>query len=214
MLMKLLYIIIGMITFIPTTHARPVSYPGGITGMVLNNGDVNSVHIHYSPTKDYSVGYKGEYWRQGDYAINAIQVNRLLKRVNKKDSQANIYLKSGVGLATSFSGEHDGETDPAAFVGLATDWEDRRFFTSYQNRYTEAGNIDDFYMQSARVGVTPYIGDYGDLHTWLMLDVEHKPEAKEKITVTPLVRLFKGVHLMEAGISNQGKVLFNWVIRY
>lgn len=69
-------------------------------------------------------------------------------------------------------------------------------------------------MQSARVGVAPYVGDYGDLHTWLMLEVEHNPEADDKFTLTPLVRLFKDVHLVEAGMGDDGSVLFNWVIRY
>lgn len=195
-------------------YSRPVSYPGGMTGMVMNNGDRNSVHLHYSPTAKYSIGYKGEYWRENDYAINAIQINNLLKRINKKNSQANLYLKSGAGVSTRFSGSQDGHTDPAGFIGLATDWEDRRFFVSYENRYTAAGNIENFYLQSGRVGVAPYIGNYGDLHTWLMLDIRHSPEAKEKTTVTPVIRLFKGVNLMETGISHRGDILFNWVIRY
>jgi len=99
-------------------------------------------------------------------------------------------------------------------VRIAADWENRRFFTSYENRYTEAGEIDDFYQQSARVGFAPYEGDYGDLHTWLMLQVEHMPEADNNFTVTPLVRLFKDVHLFEAGMNNRGEVLFNYVLRY
>lgn len=177
--------------------------------MTMNNGDRNSLHLHYSPTAKTSLGYKFEYWRDGEYTINAFQMNNLLKRWNKKYSQANLYLKSGIGVA-----HKDNDDDFAAFTGIATDWESQRFFTSYSNRYTEAGDIDDFYMQSARVGVAPYIGDYGDLHTWLMLEVEHKPEAKDKLTITPMIRLFKGVHLLEGGISDQGDVLFNWVIRY
>ena len=190
-------------------QARPVSYPGGVTAMFMNNGDVNSLHLHYSPTAKYSLGYKFEHWRDGDYNINAVQMNNLLKRWNKPDSQANLYLKSGVSVA-----HKDGDDDPAVYTGLAADWEDRRFFVSYENRYTEAGDIDDFYMQSARVGVAPYIGEYGDIHTWLMLQVDHKPEAEDKVTVTPLVRLFKGVHLFEAGMNDNGAVLLNYVIRY
>ena len=142
------------------------------------------------------------------------QMNNLLKRWNQKNSQANIYLKSGVGAATAFSGKNDGETKPAGFVGFAADWENRRFFTSYENRYFEGGEIDSFYKQSARVGVAPYEGDYGDLHTWLMLQVDHKPQDDEEFTVTPLVRLFKGVNLWEAGVSDNGDILFNWVVRY
>ena len=94
------------------------------------------------------------------------------------------------------------------------DWENRRFFTSYENRYTKAGDLKDFYMQSARVGIAPYIGDYGDLHTWAMLEVDHSPQGEDHFTVTPMVRFFKDVHLVEAGVSNRGDVLFNWVIRY
>ncbi len=141
-------------------------------------------------------------------------MNNLLKRWNKPDSQANLYLKSGVGAAYSDHGAFDHETEPAFYTGLAADWEDRRFFTSYENRFTEAGDIDDFFMQSARVGVAPYIGEYGDIHTWLMLQVDHQPEAEDKVTVTPLVRFFKGVHLVEAGMNNNGELLFNYVIRY
>lgn len=194
--------------------ARPVSYPGGWTSMITNNGDTNNVHIHYSPTARYSVGVRGTYNRGADYWLSALQLNTLVKRWNKPDSQANLYLKSGAGLAYSDADAFDAKTSGAFFTGLAADWEDRRFFTSYENNYTDAGSIDERFTQSARVGVAPYIGNYGDVHTWLMLQVDHDPEADEAVTVTPLVRLFKDVHLVETGISNQGDVLFNWVIRY
>ena len=210
----LLLALLGMRLFIPSVHARPVSYPGGWTAMLMNDGDKNTAHIHYSPTAKTSVGYKFEYWRDQEFTINAVQMNNLLKRWNKKDSQANLYLKSGLGVAYSDNGDFDSEMDAAGFTGIAADWEDRRYFVSYENRYTEAGDIADFYMQSARVGVAPYVGDYGDLHTWLMLQVEHTPENDDNFTVTPLVRLFKDVHLLEAGMNNRGEVLFNYVFRY
>ncbi|MGH1456187.1 MAG: hypothetical protein ACRBDI_05355 [Alphaproteobacteria bacterium] len=215
--MKKLYFSVGMALSLllpQQTHARPVSYPGGITGMTMNNGDLNSVHIHYSPTAFTSIGYKGEYWRNGEYGINAIQMNNLLKRWNKPDSQANLYLKSGLGVAYSDKDAFDHKTEAATFTGIATDWENRRFFASYENRYTHAGDIDNFFTQSARIGVAPYIGEYGDTHTWLMLQVEHTPEAKNHVTLTPLVRLFKDVHMAEFGMNNYGELLFNYVIRY
>lgn len=195
-------------------QSRPVSYPGGWTAMTMNDGDKNSAHIHYSPTAKTSIGYKFEYWRDSEMTLNAIQMNNLLKRWNNPDSQANLYLKSGAGIAHSDKGEFDNKNSAAGFTGLATDWENRRYFVSYENRYTDAGTIDDFFMQSARIGWAPYEGDYGDLHTWLMLQVEHQPENADNFTVTPLVRLFKDVHLLEAGISNHGEVLLNYVFRY
>ena len=213
--MKKIIIFIVILMFdIGIAQARPVSYPDGWTSMIMNNGDRNSAHLHYSPTAKYSVGYKLEYWREKDYVINAVQVNNLLKRWNTKQSQANLYLKSGLGLAYSDHGEFDNETEFAKFTGISADIENRRLLASYENRYTDAGDIDKFYIQSARVGIAPYIGDYGDLHTWLILDVGHKPIADKKITITPTVRLFKGTHMVEMGFSNQKDVTFNWVARY
>lgn len=194
--------------------ARPVSYPDGWTTMLTNNGDRNALHIHYSPSINYSIGYKGEYWRDKDYTIHALQLNNLVKRWNMPAAQANFYVKSGVGIAQTRGERYNESVDPAYYTGLALDWENRRFFTSYENRFTQAGSLDDFYMQSARVGIAPYIGDYGDLHTWLMVDVEHQPESDKPFTVTPMVRLFKDVHLVEAGMSNKGELLFNYFIRF
>ena len=215
--MKLNLIILGCIAMLglaTEAQARPVSYPGGLTVMQMNDADAHSLHVHYSPTAKYSIGYKAEYWRKEDWQFHGAQLNYLVKRWNKPDSQANIYLKSGGGFAYSDSQPFDNETEVAAFTGLALDWEDRRYFTSYENRAYYAGDIDKFFMQKARVGIAPYIGDYGDIHTWLMLQVDHNPKADDKITFTPMIRLFKGEYLAEAGASDNGDVMFNWIMRF
>lgn len=192
-----------------TAYARPVSYPGGWTVMQMNDADSSSVHLHYSPTAKYSVGYKAEYWHAGDVQFHGAQLNYLLKRWNMNHAQANAYVKTAAGLA-----EQDGETEFAGFAGFSADWETRRYFTSYENRYVEAGDIDHFYQQKARVGIAPYIGDYGDIHTWLMLEVDHNPTRDEPVTVSPVIRLFKDVYMAELGVSNRGDVMFNWVVRF
>ncbi len=201
--------VLGLVT--QHVDARPVSYPGGWTLMSMNDGNRRSAHLHYSPTVKTSIGYKFEDWHDRDFRINAVQVNRLLQRWNQKESQANIYLKSGIGAARSDFG---GSEELAAFTGLALDWEDRRYFVAYENRYTHAGDIDAFYQQTARIGWAPYEGDYGDLHTWLMLEARHMPESRNTFTVTPMARLFKDVHMVEIGISNHGDVMFNYIFRY
>lgn len=200
-----------MVTTTPLIHARPVSYPGGVTLMLMNDGQRHSAHVHYSPTARISLGYRFEDWRDRDFTLHAFQINNLLKRWNKKHSQANVYLKSGLGVVNPDSGSG---SEVAGFTGIAADWENRRHFISYQNRYTQAGDVDDFYQQSARVGWAPYVGNYGDLHTWLMLDIRHMPEADDKVVITPLLRLFKDIHLVEAGISDNGDITFNYVFRY
>lgn len=194
--------------------ARPVSYPGGWTSMLMNNADRNAVHIHYSPSAKYSIGYRGEYWRESEFFVHALQVNNLLKRWNGPASQANIYLKSGLGVAVNDNELVEDQAEPVFFTGVAADWENRRFFVSYENRYLQASDFGDFFSQSARFGIAPYIGDYGELHTWLMLDVDHAPENDDPVTITPIIRLLKGVNLIETGISDNGDMIFNWVRRF
>ena len=210
----LLLALIFMSVITQTVWGRPVSYPGGYTAILTNDGSQHSALFHYSPSASYSIGLRSEYRREGEYTLSSIQLNNLLKRWNQKDSQANLYLKSGLGYADRNSSRLEDDSSLAGFTGLAADWESRRYFTSYENRYIEAGSVDDSFMQSIRMGIAPYLAGYGELHTWLMIKVDHEPENDDTFTVTPLVRFFKSVYLLEAGISNHNDVLFNMTIRF
>ncbi|MDG1286825.1 MAG: hypothetical protein P8P30_04590 [Rickettsiales bacterium] len=214
MLLRMTLLSLLFIAHFNAAYARPVSYPGGVTVMQMNNGDRNSLHLHYSPTAKYSIGYKAEYWRDTQWQFHGAQLNYLVKRWNAPQEQANFYIKSGAGIAYSDFDSFDSKIQAAGFTGLALDWETRRYFAAYENRGTYAGDIDSFFTQKARLGIAPYIGNYGDLHTWLMLELEHQPEAAHHYTVTPLIRLFKGETMIEAGMSNQGEVTLNGILRF
>lgn len=178
--------------------------------MTMNDGDNNSTHIHYSPTAKYSIGWRHEYFRGSKANADSAQLNYLIKRWNTPTSQANLYIKSGVGVIYD-----DGETDAAVFTGLAADWETRRWFTSYENRAFKGGNINSFVNHKARVGVAPYLGDTGDIHTWLMLQADYDAGEDDSFSITPLVRFFKGPAMLEAGYNfDQETALFNFVYRY
>lgn len=211
---KVLFLMFCGIVLAVSAQARPVSYPGGWTVMQMNDGDANTLHVHYSPTKNYSVGYRASRWRADDFQTHSIQLNNLLKRWNNTDSQANVYLKSGVGVAYDTSGDQSSDTQPHAFSGISVDWENRRFFTKYENSYHYSGDFNKEFSQEVVGGIAPYIGEYGDIHTWLMLKVKHAPEDDDHFTVTPLVRFFKGVHLLEVGVSEDKDVLLNYIIRF
>ena len=208
------YIVIIFGLFIESIDARPVSYPGGWTIMFKNDANVNRIHTHLSPTHKYSLGYNVEYWHDEEFILNSLQINNLIKRWNKKRSQANFYIKSGIGLAYSDKSIFNEEVELSGFSGVSFDWENRRYFFKYQNRYTEAGNIYDAFIQSVTFGFAPYEGDFGDLHTWLMLKLEHKPEKEDNFEITPLFRFFKSVHLFELGLNDRGKFLYNYFIRF
>lgn len=208
-----LHMLVCMSLYVSSVQARPVSYPGGWTLMLNHTGEYDSAHIHYSPTAKFSLGYKAEHWRADLITLHLAQMNSLLKRWNKKHSQANVYLKTGLGLVDS---DHltSSSSGMASFIGFVADWEDRRFFVSYSNRYTDMSNYGHFFMQSARVGIAPYEGDYGDLHTWLMVEVNHTPEGEHNLSVMPLIRLFKSVHLLEVGMTNHGDATLRYIFRY
>lgn len=194
-----------------SAHARPVSYPGGWTLMQPNDGKMSALHVHFSPTVTDSIGIYSERNWSKDWHFTGVQYNRLLKRWNGPASQANLYFKGGAGRANPFGSE---DSDWAGFVGIAADWETRRWFVSYEGRAYDLG-FDKDTRQSARLGVAPYIGDYGDLHSWLMLQVDNDPEAETPIQVTPLVRFFYGVQLVEIGYTPDTEMaLLNWAVRF
>lgn len=195
-----------------TADARPVSYPGGWTLMQQNNGDFSAVHAHYSPTFRDSFGLYIERNWETDWQFTGLQYNRLIKRWNAPNAQANLYVKAGAGQVDPFGDDLD--TDFAGFIGVAADWETRRWFVSYEGRAYDLGYTQDA-RQSARIGVAPYIGDYGDVHTWLMLQVQNRPEAETPTVVTPLVRFFYDVQLLEIGYTPETEeVLLNWIVRF
>jgi hypothetical protein len=70
-------------------------------------------------------------------------------------------------------------------------------------------------MHAARVGWAPYEGDTGSLHTWLMVEIDHREQIKEDTTVTPLVRFFKGAALLELGYNlTDPSPLINFTYRF
>ena len=194
--------------------ARPISYVGGWTIMQMNDFKNHSIHLHYSPSIKYSIGYRGEYWREKEWQFHGTQLNYLIKRLNTSTSQSNFYLKSGLGLAFTDFKQYEKKIETALFSGLAFDWENRQYYISYENKFNYNAKIDEIFIQKSRIGFAPYVGSYGDLHTWLILQVENIPKANKKIVFTPMIRIFKGDYLAETGLSNNKDFMFNFIKRF
>lgn len=204
--MKILYraLCLALLVMPVAAQARPITYPGGWSLMTMNDMDVNNVQAYYTPDPKYSFGWRHDYWRGPKANMDAAQLNYLIKRWNMPASQGNLYFKGGAGVAYE-----DGESEAAVYGGIAADWEDRRYYVSYSNEFLTAGDIHKKTAHTARIGITPYIGDSGDLHTWLMLQADYDPQKDDDFSVTPLVRLFKGTTLGEAGVNLDGGVYFH-----
>lgn len=194
--------------------ARPISYPGGWTILQTKDGDSASLGATYTVTKDYSLGYKAEYFDDKEWALHTATLDYLLLKKNLPGSQANLYLKNGVGIAHSDYERYDNKNELAGYTGLAADWEDRRYMIKYENRAYYAGDIAKQFRQNVMAGIAPYIGGYGDLHTWLMMDFAHTPGMENNYTITPNVMFFKGDTLFEVGVSNHMDLMLNTVFRF
>ncbi len=178
--------------------ARPVSYAGGWTLIEETDRQSTSALVHYSPSAFYSLGLKTEWDRKSDIVFVGPQATWLAKRWFGEDHQANLYFWGAAGLASGIE-SNAGADQFGAQAGIMADWETRQLFLSYRASARDFGKLDQSAMQVARAGFAPYKGDTGELHTWLMLEVDHRPENDDPIGVTPLLRFFYGTALFEAG---------------
>ena len=210
----LTWFILITLFFSKEINSRPISYQGGWTIMQKNDFNRHSFHSHFSPSINYSLGYRGEYWRKKEWTFHGVQLNYLVKRFNGPNSQANIYLKNALGFALSDYKNHENKIEPNIFSGVAFDWENRQYYFSYENRLNYNSTIDKFFVQKTRIGFAPYVGKYGDLHTWVMFQVEKMSGPKSKIVYTPMIRAFKGDYLTEFGMTNHSDIMFNFTKRF
>ena len=92
------------------------------------------------------------------------------------------------------------------------------FFLSYEPRFMYAGDIDKAFWERARVGFAPYLANYNDLNTWLMVQIDHHPTKDDALVAfTPLgMRCFTPpkTTLMEAGYSSNHHLMFNWQLQF
>lgn len=195
-------------------EARPVSYQGGWTAIEETDRQSTALWVHYTVNPTLSVGLRSEWDRREDILFNGGQATYLVHRWFGADHQANLYAFAGAGVAEGVDDNRAGARG-AGFVGALADWETRRWFASYRARAFEAGDLDASFAHAARVGVAPYIGDTGDLHTWMMVELDHRPDADEPVDVTPLVRFFRGPALLELGWSlADDRPLANFTYRF
>jgi len=211
-------IALGLLLCASSATARPVSYPDGWTIMLRNDTDQNSAHIHYTFDPQHSLGLRLRYDREGDFTFTGAQLNRLVKRWNKPDSQANLYGRIGVGQISDNLDSSEmrlkRESDEGMFVGISGDWETRRYFVSAAAEHWESGRFGETSSFHGRLGIAPYVANTGALHTWIMVEGHHRPENRDKLAGSALLRFFKGPSLLEVGIDDQGEPLLNYIHRF
>lgn len=200
---SLIPFVAGLLLATPA-FARPITYPGGSMAMFEYANESWSGEAMYTVTPKYSVAVRSDYDREFNWQFQGVGANYLAYRNNAQDGQANVYLMGSAGVMSEDRAAFGKHPKAAVMTGWEADWENRRFLVLGQVRGFAADGGDKTLSWRGRVGVAPYVGEYGDLHTWLMLQVDHKPESKDPVLVTGLVRFFKGPVLIEMGGSPKG----------
>ena len=183
--------------------ARPITYPGGTNVMVGTDPTMDMFMADYTINKDWAVGWASIHYKDMDATAHGPQVTRGW-RWNYPDSQANVYVWGGAGPTFVNDNAH-----ASGWGGGSVDWEDRRWYTQAGTKFHTTANGPDFLWQTARVGVAPYVAEAGQLHSWLMLQVDHMPGSRNTWSATPMVRQFWGDYLWEAGVNTRGGVMLN-----
>ena len=65
------------------------------------------------------------------------------------------------------------------------------------------GNIESSFWQRAHVGFAPYLANFDELNTWLLLRVDHHPAKNDHFVVTPVLRVFLQNNLAGSRIQQQ-----------
>jgi hypothetical protein len=191
-------------------HAKPLSYVGGTMVMQENDETGHTLSVDYTFDPRFALGLyaKRDIGGKEFYTIGP-QLNTLFKRWNLPHGQGNIFGMTGAGIARQGS-----NNQPAAWAALLADYETRRVFFSYEPRLMDGGNIESSFWQRTQAGFAPYLANYDDLNTWLLLRLDHHPAKDDHFVVTPVLRFFYKTIWLEAGYSSNHHVMINWIVQF
>ncbi|MEY2494639.1 MAG: hypothetical protein QOJ45_1131 [Verrucomicrobiota bacterium] len=197
-------------TVAPPAPAKPLSYVGGTMVMQENDETGNTLTVDYTFDPHFALGLyaKRDIGGKEFYTIGP-QLNTLIKRWNLPQGQGNIFGMTGAGMARQGS-----DNQPAAWAALLADYETRRVFLSYEPRLMYARDIETSFWQRAYAGFAPYLANYDELNTWLLIRVDHHPAKKDHFVVTPVLRFFYKTIWLEAGYSSNSHVMVNWTVQF
>jgi hypothetical protein len=179
-------------SFVIPAQGKPLSYVGGTMVMQENDETGYTVTVDYTFHPHFALGvYAKEDIGGNDFFTIGPQLNTLIKRWNLPDGQGNIFSMTGVGVSRQGS-----NTQPAGWGSLYS------------------GDIEKSFWQRGCAGFAPYLANYDQLNTWLLIRMDHHPAKEDHFVVTPVVRFFYKTIWLEVGYSNNNHVMVNWTVQF
>ncbi len=193
--------------------AHPTAFKGSVGLMGYHSPTMTHNQINYSFRHWFASGV--HYFRRSElgsgHHATFLSGNFLLKRWNGETSQANLYAVAGGGISKL--------TGDSEFTGLGLaqfDVEDRRYYFFTKNLWLVNNDKTDLRQFTTRVGMAPYVGDYEDLHTWIVLEWQNFRfgDSGAVSELTPFLRFFYNNVLFEIGQSFDGNTKINFISHF
>ena len=188
----------ALIILFSSISAHPVIFKNGKVFWLTQNPSFNDIRFGVSKTSNWLIGGRFLEDRKSNETFALVNNNYLAKRWNSRNSQANLYLLSSVGLNTKNS-------EPMGSIGIHGDWENRQIMIMQMlEHYSHNSSI----VATARIAYSPYAVDYSNTSTWLIAHyrVEYSND-KYSYVFFPVVRLFKKNYLLEIGYNGNDSFL-------
>ena len=186
--------------------AHPVTWSGGRVVTLMSTDQMTDLKAHYSVSPRVSFGL--HFVGFDSFNMLMAQSNHLLARWNASGAQANVYVFSGLGVT-----QHGAKNGWGGHLGFQADWETRRLYTfvSYDGFYHD----DPIHLIRSRIGVAPYLGNYNDVHAWVMLQSTVSMQSGLSTgSVLPLLRFFKDNVLVEIGSNFSSRYVITAMIHF
>lgn len=208
----------SLASFVLTSQA--FAGPLGFKGSVMAMGDFSpnwqESFANYAFTPVDAVGIEGVRMRSDDKTMTRqagqITYTRRLARWNTPDSQANVFLLSGIGSVT---GNNLSSSQTLFTPGIQADYETTRVYAStalraYRGYGAGSANIKHDYA-SVRAGFSFYHTDYEETQPWFIVEARRMKGLSQSTEITPMLRLINKRYFLEAGISTEKQARFNFM---
>ena len=175
------------IILLSSISAHPVIFKNGKVFWVSQTPSFNDIRFGVSQTSNWLIGGRVLEDRKSNETFALINNNYLAKRWNSRNSQANIYLLSSVGVNTKNS-------KSMGTFGVHGDWENRQLMVMQMLEYYSHTSS---WVSSSRFAYSPYTVDYSKMSTWLIAQyrIEYNNDQFSYMFI-PVVRFFKGNYLL------------------
>jgi len=191
-------IFFALIILLSSLSAHPVIFKNGKVFWITQNPSFNDIRFGVSKSNSWLIGGRLLEDRKSNETFALVNNNYLAKRWNSRNSQANLYLLSSVGLNTRNS-------KSMGTIGIHGDWEDRRFMVM---QMIEHYSHNSALVSNTRLAYSPYTVDYTKTSTWLIAHykIEYNND-QYSYMFFPVIRLFKKNYLFEIGYNGNDSFL-------